>query len=190
MVEYRPNRGDLEADIWSTCYWKLPSHEDLTPNQLRTQLAIRRFPTRQCLDETRLQYLLSRAERGMISYENCEIAELQTFCTQRKITAVTGKTRSKSALIALLESADENQVFTGPFDLPAEMRNLIYEYSFDLFDLERAFLPPPPLAAANRLLRSEVAPLFYDLHEPVLIYKSALGRKSPHFRFNGDVPVS
>jgi hypothetical protein len=102
---------------------------------------------------------LGRYQRGLISYEGRSVNELQAFCEARGLPA---KGTSASRLARALEKADDLATFPRFFDLPAEIRNVIYELHFHGFDPFRTQYVQPPLTLASRQLRSEALSLFYD----------------------------
>lgn len=138
----------------------------------------------------------NRKERGLLNYENCTIAELETFVERRRIAPPTedsyhvrdlpsainlrpthdrqlrSQTRDekiealrakakKAAYIKVLHDADDTAVFDRFFQLPPEVRKIVYEKHYD--DFPYLFLPhQPPLTLASTLLRAEALPSFYE----------------------------
>lgn len=115
-----------------------------------------------------IQLLMNRLEKGLMTYDACSYEELLKYCVQRHIPVTQSGIRktneSKRELMAALLDADEEHAFHRFTELPSELRNLIYGFSFEYFDSSRnhgAARPPPPIAQVSRLLRSETLPLFY-----------------------------
>lgn len=68
-------------------------------------------------------------------------------------------------LIAKLDERDDTRTFTKFLDLPAELRNCIYEFYMVDFPSTLRLPTTPPLARTNRKIREDVLPLFYSSHE-------------------------
>lgn len=119
-----------------------------------------------------------------MSYEGCSVDELQAFCKARGLPA---KATTASRLARALETADDLATFPRFLDLPAELRNAIYELHFHGFDSFSGEHVQPPLTMASRQLRSETLPLFYDCATFELRAKSFLAtrqgvrRSAPEF---------
>lgn len=102
-----------------------------------------------------------RIDRGLVEYRKCGVRELKRFVKARNLNLPhSGRVKTRR-LVAALEKADDEIRFTKFFELPAEVRNMIYyEYFDDLEDLPR--LPhQPPLTLASSALRAESLPLYY-----------------------------
>lgn len=158
----------MEAKHW----WKLRTVDPLLGPMLNS-LIIRNYLTAQKYAFgrkdllPRLEYLSNRAQRGLISYYGRPVAELRKFCTDRKIEDFKGM--KKAGLIKVLEDEDEWSQFPRFLDLPAELRVLIYEFSFDVMigdsyrETNALFeIRPPPVTSVCKLLRQESRPLFYS----------------------------
>jgi hypothetical protein len=94
-----------------------------------------------------------------MSYEGRGAAELQTFCKARGLPT---KAITASRLARALEKADDLITFPRFFDLPAEIRNIIYELFFNALNSFESKHVQPPLTLASSQLRSEALPVFYD----------------------------
>ena len=92
-----------------------------------------------------------------MSYEGRSVDELRAFCKARGLPA---KATTASRLARALEKADDLATFPRFLDLPAEIRNIIYELHFHDFDPFRGQHAQPPLTLASKQLRSEALPLF------------------------------
>jgi hypothetical protein len=95
--------------------------------------------------------------------------------------------KTKKALAKALTRADEERTFSRLFDLPQELRDLIYTFYVDGFGLEdgsRSLIVHkptyPPLARVNRTLRDEVLPIYY---EKICVQLCFIGRMSWYPRF-------
>lgn len=71
------------------------------------------------------------------------------------------KARTHQSLVRKLEEADDQTTFPRFFELPAEIRNMIYEYHFCGYGAIFYKHHQPPLTLASSQLRSESLPLFY-----------------------------
>lgn len=118
-------------------------------------------------DHTRLAYLFTRAQRGMISYYRRPVADLRKFCTARGYSF--GKGLKKEKFVLMLERADEDAKFPRFLELPPELREMVYGYSFEVslrsdgkeWRESPYHLAAPPVASVSRLVRKESLPLFY-----------------------------
>ncbi|CZT19156.1 uncharacterized protein RCC_05002 [Ramularia collo-cygni] len=132
---------------------------------------------------SRLAYLCTRAQRGLISYFDRPIAELRQFCAQRSLPGVHGL--KKVELVKLLEAEDEEASFPRFLELPAELRVLVYGFSFNVVKGEEVQgfrqsplgirLVPPPVTAASKMLRKESLPLY---HTTAGLYIRAIYQRS------------
>ncbi|OQO02435.1 hypothetical protein B0A48_11962 [Cryoendolithus antarcticus] len=106
---------------------------------------------------------LGRSDRGLLTYENCSVGELEAFALQRGIgTSDADPALTKTALIRILHHADDRLSFPRLFDLPPEVCVMIYESYCAHFSEEHLHMPtPPPLALVCRRLREDVMPVFY-----------------------------
>lgn len=126
-----------------------------------------------------IEYLCSRAQRGMISYHKCSLVELRKFCKQRGVhvsehhnhsTDYVQKSLSKDQLRDVLEYSDEQARLPRFKELPAELRVMIYKYSFNMMHgpqnedwrVKALDLDPPPIVSVSKLLRQESLPLLYE----------------------------
>lgn len=140
-------------------------------------------------------------DRGLLDYERCTMAELETFIKARRLNLPSEDTchipdptntielrntrdrphrsqerakrleatrakAKKAAYIKVLHEADEAIVFDKFFELPPDLRTMVYkEYSDDLSRLPTTLpeLPyQPPLTLASSDLRKEALPSFYE----------------------------
>lgn len=99
--------------------------------------------------------------RGLISYDQCSIAELQKFAIDRSIQRWFPTPPNRRALITKLERANDAATFDPFEDLPPELRTRIYKLYFESLELP-ALPAQPPLTEVSRLVRKEALPLFYS----------------------------
>ena len=166
-------------------YWILDrDHEIMPPDMLRRELEKQHYFFRTLASTARLHYLYTRALRGLISYDQFDVPQLQQLCAKRKllIPPWTGRA-TKTRLGELLEAADEDAgIFTWFMLLPPELRVQVYDLhiawlrtQLDLHEDRRSLqwrqipaedraytmVPAPPLACVSRQIRAEVLPQFY-----------------------------
>ena len=110
-------------------------------------------------NKSRLIYLLHRAERGLLSYDKCSVAELQRFAVDRRLTGRAVKPSSKASLVKKLEHADRRLQFHSFMGLSPEIRCMIYEFHFSTFETVEA--KPLPITQVSQLVKRESLPLFY-----------------------------
>lgn len=149
--------GDL-----SDRYWRTPQYVfglALSIGEARALLKSHNYPHTGPASE--FEALLNCIARSLPGYEKCKIAELRHFVQQRGLGDEESMTRKE--LIDALRLADRNPRFGRLLDLPAEVRNTVYELYCSDFSDEALHLPTwPPLARVNKQLRREVLPTFYS----------------------------
>lgn len=142
-------------------YWKLglDSYRDITIKELVRYLSDKGYESREKINRPGVVDAIGRCQRGLMSYEGRGVKELKAFCIARGLPA---KATTASRLARSLEKADDLATFRRFFELPAEIRNIIYELHFHEFDPFKDQFVQPPLTLASRQLRSEALPVFYD----------------------------
>ncbi|GAB7336244.1 hypothetical protein MBLNU13_g09004t3 [Cladosporium sp. NU13] len=141
-IEYR-NSLAWSTHAWPDSYWKL----GLNSYRNRT------------IREPGVVDAIGRYHRGLMSYEGRTVDELRAFCKARGLPT---KATTASGLARALEKADDLATCSRFFDLPAGIRNVVYELHFDDFDAFKEKFVQPPLTLASKQLRSEALPLFYN----------------------------
>lgn len=164
-------------------YWKLDTASLPTGIHHQNELKAKGYHFNKSSNVARMRVHISRADRGLMSYEKRSVAELRSFCISRKILMPHMAKSTAAALVSRLESEDEAGTTFGQFlDLPPELRLLVYEHYFD--DIQDRFhrgqfqgdgphgrerdrlcetnklMSPPPMAQTCALLRKETLPLF------------------------------
>ncbi|KAK4496508.1 hypothetical protein PRZ48_012488 [Zasmidium cellare] len=174
MVQYTWGGRRKETDYWKMYFYRR------SPKLLRSQLDKLDFSHHASTGGSRLAYLVTRAERSLMSYEKCSLDELRSFCAARKVQVPESSSRKKTEHIRLLEEADENgMTFSRFLDLPPELRVRIYTYYMDFLGQRTSVflaplrdqadlcftkvLPPPPIAQVSTVMRRESIPMFYDI---------------------------
>ena len=141
-------------------YWKLTSRQDISVRGYKERLNAAKYYYAKSATRLRLADMLARCERGLLSYDKFDKAELRTFCVQRGLEA--GRSlEKKNDVLDLLESEDEENTFDRFLDLPPEIRNQICSLYFSTFEpLRRPY--PPPVTYVSRQLRQETLLLFFQ----------------------------
>lgn len=144
-------------------YWKL--EYKCSKRALLTALEAKGFNFQTPISKANLVKVQRRLDRGLLYYEDNRITtkELSHFIKDRKLSPPTSGLRE--AMVLVLTAADEGQTFDRFSDLPPELRERIYGYYFSTFPKPLRCAVQPPLARASRLMRQEVLPVFYHLHE-------------------------
>lgn len=142
-------------------YWKLGlyRYKDRTVKNLIQYLKNRGYHCRENISRPDAIDAIGRYQRGLMSYDGLTLNELQALCKAR---GLPGNATRTSNLVRTLRKADDLATFPKFFDLPAEIRNIIYELFFRSlpnFD-DKHF--QPPLTMASRQLRAESLSLFYE----------------------------
>ncbi|CZT19157.1 uncharacterized protein RCC_05003 [Ramularia collo-cygni] len=157
-------------------WWKLNDQSNRQSDARLTSLGFGFLSTRNfaCIRKTswsRVAYLCTRAQRGMISYDKRLIGDLRQFCKERDFQMF--KNLKKKELIELLERKDEEATFPRFMELPPELRIMIYEHSFDTsidhsgssqwqeWRASSFYTIPPRVTYASKALRQESLPIFY-----------------------------
>ena len=163
-VEYKvapPGRKEEPYDRDYRCdtYWKLGFYEDKTPGELKDYLAEHNYQWPKNADKGALMEAVGRCQRGLLSYERCRADELRAFCVARKVALPTKKTKV-SDLREMLRTADDEATFPHFMELPAELRNRVYELHFRDYDEISTRHQQPPITKVPQI-RAEALPLFY-----------------------------
>lgn len=131
--------------------------------------------------------MLDRADRGLLSYDDCTLEELQRFVHDRGLTATKAVEdgEDKKKVVALLEAAGEEQVqFRKFLNLPPEFRICltnsmlkipyrpleankcgqlnIYKMHFTISEKLHSRAQPLPVCSVSGLVRQETLKLFYQ----------------------------
>ena len=139
-------------------YWKLENYDNITLTRAKQQLTRANFCFPTSASRKRLIKLLTRCERGLLSYDGCSTKELKRFCERRRLTL--GKKTTRKEIIHLLELKDDCATFDRFVDLPAELRNMVYTKHYGSFKPLR-YPIPPPVTAVSQQIRKATRLLFY-----------------------------
>ncbi|KAK4899335.1 hypothetical protein LTR49_027658 [Elasticomyces elasticus] len=126
-----------------------------------------------------------RIECEQLCYFRCSDAELKRFVKDRGLDTPEGRFR-RSAIIEVLEHADEELAFTKFLDLPPELRTIIYDYYLAVFPEVLRNPVQPPSTRVCRLLRTETLPMFYQRTTFQVRLSHGQYRTSPRLHMVGD----
>jgi hypothetical protein len=165
MVHFKRDGGlDVSKEVPNECgyrkgrYWKLGFYTDTTPRQVEEYLAAHGYQCPKNANKDKLRDAVGRCQRGLLSYEKYSADELRGFCMARKIS-LPSKRMTVPRLALMLENADDDVDATFPrfMELPAELRNRVYELHFRDYDEISTEYDQPPITEAS----PESLPLFY-----------------------------
>ena len=144
-------------------YWQLPTFSDIRLPDLKRPLQDHNVSFKSGATHKRCELLLQRAERGLMSYGDCPISELQRLVQQRAPEKEPPTTHTR--LVRLLEKMDNEAKFERFLELPAEMRNMIYEFHLKDLGVLKATNRPRERRSGSpvlvkRVVREEAMPLF------------------------------
>jgi hypothetical protein len=173
-------------------YWQLPDFASLQRWALLERLKKQDYIVP---DDARKDDLIDfneRASRHLICYDLCSLRELKTFVIDRKLLAMPTMAMGRYRLTNILKSGDKNPRFEKLFELPPEIREIIYEYYVDSFRTEPRSFTSPPLAQTCRQMRAEVVPIFYQRCTFQLVFRE--GHRNYEYpayynRRNGRTPL-
>jgi hypothetical protein len=159
-----------------TKYWDIGTYVDPAVTRLRaiTYLEAHGYKCPPNASKKSAVDALRRFERGLMSYEQLSVEELQSFCKARGLSS---KPTTVSRLARILEKADSSATFPRFVELAPEMRNMIYAYHIQSFYAISEQHRQPPITLASRQLRAEAKPLFYKL----AVFYLALGKTTNVF---------
>lgn len=148
-------------------YWKLPCPKHSKGTDAKARMNELGFKFSSAVQKGRLIYLVHRAERGLLSYDKCSVAELQRFVVGRRLAGTINTSSSKAVLVRQLEHADDQLSFDPFMQLTPELRSAIYKFHFSSF--ETVEVQPLPITQVSQLFRRESQPLFYE-HTRLSLY--------------------
>ena len=136
-------------------------HYELYGSDARAALQKKKFYFRKAEKKDRLWTLYHRMQRGLPSYDQWTVPQLEGRFKARRLTIFAEKVR-KTDLVEALELSDEDVRFEKFMDLPPELRVRIY--TMHLQDLPTLPDGPhqPPICLVSSQIRKESLPLFYS----------------------------
>jgi hypothetical protein len=140
-------------------YWKLGDYTDQTLRELKEHLAAHGSQCPKNANKDKLMKAVGRCQRGLLSYEKYSADELRGFCLARKIS-LSSKRMTVPRLALMLEDADDDieGAFPRFMELPAELRNRVYELHFSDYDEISTEHHRPPITEVC----AESLPVFYN----------------------------
>jgi hypothetical protein len=140
-------------------YWRLPYYQTRDTASIRRLLKVHDYPHSGSVSG--FQPMLQRIARSLPAYEKCKIDELRRFGQQRGLLDADKVDRKQ--LIQALLHADDHPRFHLFLALPPELRTSVYRlYCTDFADEPLTLPTYPPRARANKQLRDEMLPVFYN----------------------------
>lgn len=160
MVHYKSEAsGHL---LGPDSYWKLDGNTFKSIAEIKTFLADKGYHCRAKIDKASALDAFGRYQRGLLSYRRYNLGTLRNFCAARGVLGAASGLKSRAALASFLEDADDNAKFEKLFDLPPEIRDMIYDFHFVSFNTLPSSHCQPPLTRASRQLRRETLAAFYQ----------------------------
>jgi hypothetical protein len=145
-------------------YWKLGFYTNKTTLELQEYLAAHGYQRTKNANKKKLMDAVGRCQRGLLSYAKFSADELRGFCFARKLSLPSERMQDLKVphLVDMLEHADDDVEATFPrfMELPAELRNRIYELHFQDYDEISTEHDLPPITEVARI-GTEALPLFY-----------------------------
>ena len=152
-------------------YWRLDDHTQQNKCSMRDKIhALGYSNVKDRLTKKDLSTYLERQDKGLLCYEKCSNDEIRAFANARDILCWVGDDDlalpdQRSLTIDALMEDDGDPRFSKFLDLPAELRQRIYEYYDAEFEDILVYPTKPPLAQTCHQLYQEVLPVFYSKHE-------------------------
>lgn len=164
MVYYKPilpkyKEEPYDRQYRSGTYWMLGDYINKTVRELKEYLAAHGYKHPKGANKEALRDAVGRCQRGLLSYEKYGGDELRGFFQARKLS-LSSKNATVASLARALEQADDDATFPRFMELPAELRNNIYELHFRDYDKISTQHRQPPLTMVPQI-RAESLPLFY-----------------------------
>lgn len=117
----------------------------------------------EAIDFSIREYHLIRAHRGLKYYGHYNVDELREMVVGRRGPVFESSTRSvRAKYIEWLEDADEQPTFPRFMELPAELRELVYQHHFASYPEVLSSPCQPPISMVSKQIRRESLPLFYS----------------------------
>ncbi|KAK3710080.1 hypothetical protein LTR37_010511 [Vermiconidia calcicola] len=161
-----------EAITGYNAYWRLHSYKSVSKHKLYEDVRRANRLVKKTANKVELVEAKHKVDKGLLCYIKCSVEELHAFAKARGILTATAKptnaSMSRRSFIQLLKAADNTPTFKRFLALPPELRNRVYEYYMCSFSKRLRTPSAPPLAQTCKQLRSEVLPMFYSQHAPVL----------------------
>lgn len=156
MVQYKP-----DDRVHNDCndYWKLGPPALSRVSEVKELLAKGKYYCQTNIDKKSVYQVFCRYQRGLLAYKRYNVANLRGFYRARAIPE--SQLRSRAAVAHALEKADDDPTFAHLFDLPPEIRDMIYGFYYGSHDTMHDYPSQPPLTKTSKKLRSESLVRFY-----------------------------
>ncbi|KAK6396738.1 hypothetical protein LTR65_008636 [Meristemomyces frigidus] len=152
--------------------------------ELKTRLRSEGYTVPNRMLKGELVQMQQRVDCGHICYEKCTDAELQRFVIDRRLTPMTPNSHYAAKMALMREDA---RLRFGRFvNLPAELRNRIYQHYVSEFDDILTTPTQPPLARVCKQLHNEVLPVFYRSRKFHIVFERRPARGSGPTTFRMD----
>jgi hypothetical protein len=171
MVAHRQRLDDIEKGRpgLQDKYWRWGMAEKHTKDDLKEFLHKHAFYYRKSEKVARLEALAERCDRGHLSYEKYNVAQVRQFVKNRDLQMTLPSKANKKQLVQHLEDADklsdafeDSRKFPRFLKLPPELRNAVYAFYFDALGVIPQRFSQPPLCKVSCELRVESLGLFYE----------------------------
>ncbi|KAK4549774.1 hypothetical protein LTR36_005075 [Oleoguttula mirabilis] len=149
-------------------YWNLPLPED-QHNKSELQAIIRgserRIPNVNALKGHQLAEIVKRMQKGLRLHLHGDSTydELYAEVQESSQHMLPGGKPTRKDLVDVLDAFESERTFHQFTDLPPELRQHIYAYTFSYND-SAYHVQQPAIARASRLLRTESLPVFYEVN--------------------------
>ncbi|KAK3628215.1 hypothetical protein LTR56_018729 [Elasticomyces elasticus] len=146
-------------------YWSLPNPSDVLTNRMELLATLRCYPKVEwsSLKHKSIQdlaALLGRLQAGLLLVGHLHMIKIRNLLSQEQRARVRGGMGVSRQYIALMDQDTRDRTFHRFLDLPPELRQRIYNYTFSYSD-NAYHLQQPAIARVCRLLRTESLPVFY-----------------------------
>ncbi|KAK3642431.1 hypothetical protein LTR56_010784 [Elasticomyces elasticus] len=182
-----PKKSNAGVDKFDR-YWRRDNtkSKSMTNDELSALADNAGYPINGQTPKYTILFYVDRIHRGLLCYHICTNAELEKFAEDRNLDVALEPFR-RSSYISALDEADREPFFGLLFDLPPELRKMVYKLYMADFP-EKLYCPTqPPLSRVNRQLRREVLPDFCQRTTIILILHPHVGEdRQTKLRFDGD----
>lgn len=158
-VQTKDKEEPYERGYRRNSYWKLGFYTTKTARELKDYLAAHGYQCPKSDNKETLMRAIYRCQRGLLSYGKYSADELRAFCLDRNVSSPSKKMQDLQvpSVVRMLKKADDKATFPRFMELPAELRNRVYELHFRDYDEMSTEHNQPPITKAS----PESLPLFY-----------------------------
>jgi hypothetical protein len=171
MAQHRQRLDDMSTGRSGSKneYWRWGMPGKHTREDLKYFLRKRAFYHKKSEKLPRLKVLAERCDRGHLSYETYNVAQLRQFVEDRGLKIKSTSKANKKQLVQRLETAEklsdtfeDKREFPRFLELPPELRNAVYTFYFNGLKVVPQRFSQPPICKVSRELRVESLGLFYE----------------------------